>query len=289
MADFGPCHFCRDPVTFPKASGGVPDRMPPSYVGVPGCEERGHGDVHGACSAHRECAEQNETPSTPVQDGAGDASDDPLPAHDPQAVYEALRNEVTQLHGYWKLYGQLFTDETRNAILKDAADSAFGILQDALARCIEISIGRLLDSEGNQAQENLTLRRLPALLRARHHGEMAIDAESRIVALRKHAADIIKRRHKRTAHSDLGVALGKVSTDRVTWESVDEAVKHIRKLMVYVEEEMRGESVATAYDHIILNGDGDDLIHALEMADAHIDCERAKRRMPPRRRKPTTS
>ncbi len=207
------------------------------------------------------------------------------PTHNPQAVYEALRKEVTDLHGYWKVYRELYTDERRIETLKDAANSVFGILQDALARCIEVSIGRLLDSPGNRQQSNLTLRLIPELLRARGHAEKAADAEVRLETLRRDAEAIITRRHKKTAHSDLDAALRAIAIDRVTWESVEEAVKQIRKLMVYVEEEMRGESIATLYERIVLDGDGDDLIKALQRGDAHIDCERAKRGLPPLKRK----
>lgn len=196
------------------------------------------------------------------------------PVHDPQAVYAALQNEVRHLHGYWKLYGQLFTDQAHVSVLGDAAPSTFRLMQESLAQSLEIGIGRLLDTTGNHQQWNLTLRRIPDLLRARGHRQRADEAEVLVAALKRQAVAIITRRHKRTAHSDLDVALGKVEIDPVTWQLIDEAVALIRKLMVYVEVEMRGESIKTQYERMVLRGDGNRLVRLLKKARAHGDCER---------------
>jgi hypothetical protein len=90
-------------------------------------------------------------------------------------------------------------------------------------------------------------------------------------------------RHKKVGHADLHVALGRVGLDPPTWPVIDEAVALIRKLMVHVEVALRGESVATAYDLILLHGDGDDLIDALNRAQAYWDDDRARRGLPPLR------
>ena len=181
---------------------------------------------------------------------------------------------MRHLHAYWKLYGQLFTDEARVGVLGDAAPSAFHLMQASLAQSLEIGIGRLLDTAGNRQQRNLTLRRIPDLLRTRGHHQRADEAEVLVTALKRQAVAIITRRHKRTAHSDLDVALGKVAIDPVTWQLIDEAVASIREFMVYVEVEMRGASIKTQYERIVLRGGGDRLVRLLEKAKAHGDCER---------------
>lgn len=208
------------------------------------------------------------------------ASPAPHSLLDPQAVYEALQFEVTQLHDYWKLYRDLYTDAEHVGVLSRAAQGAFGSLQEVLARSIVLAIGRLLDSERNRQQENLTLRRLPELLRAVGHPELVADVETRLAALREHSRAIVTRRHKRVGHSDLNVALGSLVLAPVTWPLIDRAAAMIRELMVSVEAAIRNRDVATSYEDIVLIGDGHDLVHALRMAEAHRECMRAKRGLP---------
>jgi len=194
--------------------------------------------------------------------------------------FSALQRAVTDLHGQWKLYGQLFTTQEQVATLDSAASSAFSIFQESLYGGIVLAIGRLLDT---RTRDTLTLERLPTLLRQRGKTALAAEARGRITALKKQCRILLTWRHKLLAHADIDVALWRVTLDGAAWNEIDGAVAAIRKLMKRVEAALRGRSIATVYEMIVLHGDGDDLIHALERAQAYRDDQRARRGLPPLR------
>ena len=143
-------------------------------------------------------------------------------------------------------------------LLYHAAFGAFGTFQETVARSIELAIARLLDAPANWSE-----------------------AIEHLATLWEHCKLIVARPHEKVGRA-VDLSLGTV-LDPPTWSAIDEAFAAISKLTKRVDATLRGEGVVTVYEMVVLPDDGDDLIAALERAQAYWDDQRAKRGLPPLR------
>jgi len=80
-------------------------------------------------------------------------------------VYTELANGVSRLQLKWDLYKQLYAhSQKRVDLINRAAGWFFRVVQGALIGDVLLHIGRLTDQERIGGRDNLTIRRLPALV-----------------------------------------------------------------------------------------------------------------------------
>jgi HEPN superfamily AbiU2-like protein len=120
-------------------------------------------------------------------------------------VYHALWNELAWLHTKWDEYIELFgTKPSRIELINRAAGHFFRLVQDMGWEDTLLHLARLTDSPKSSGRENLTIRRLPALVP---------DQETRLAVTELVALAIAKTkfcrdwRNRHIAHRDLGLAL----------------------------------------------------------------------------------
>ncbi len=121
------------------------------------------------------------------------------------SLYHALWNELAWLYSKWGEYVELFgTKSSRIELINKAAGHFFRIVQDSLWEDILLHIARLTDPPKSAGKENLTIKKLPALIteeRIKEHLSELID-----VAVEK--ADFCRDwRNRHIAHRDLGLAM----------------------------------------------------------------------------------
>ncbi len=184
-----------------------------------------------------------------------------------QELWAELSSDVVWLHGRWIIYRQLFgTTKERVDLLNETAGTFTGILQDLLLHDIQLSISKIGDPPGLSGKENLTLKRLQLALR--DTGETAV-ADSMDVPLASFEAACGKLRHRRNkwiAHSDLHTSLNARATPLLgpSREEIENALAALRQVMNPVEQKYTNSQ--TAYEHFVLNEDGEHLISALLQA-----------------------
>src|SRR5579872_6546080 len=78
---------------------------------------------------------------------------EPLKSH-----WDALDNEVTWLHGSWKVYRQLFgTSADRIDLLNRSARVFFYLIQRVLMDSVQLTLSKLADPPLTAGKQNLTL------------------------------------------------------------------------------------------------------------------------------------
>src|SRR5205807_6827029 len=77
-------------------------------------------------------------------------------------LFYALWQEVAGLHNEWHEYVQLFgTNQSRIALMNEAAPAFFRIVQDELFDMTVLRIARITDPPKSAGKSNLTIRQLP--------------------------------------------------------------------------------------------------------------------------------
>ena len=76
------------------------------------------------------------------------------------SVFEALRDEVTFLHGIWGEYEQLFGTRESIAALNATAPGAFSLIGYVFRHELVMTLSRITDPKATGKKENLTLQRL---------------------------------------------------------------------------------------------------------------------------------
>src|SRR4249920_2361782 len=122
-------------------------------------------------------------------------------------LFHALRNELAWLYAKWSEYVELFgAKPSRIDLVNKAAGFFFRVVQDSLWEDSLLHVARLTDPPSSAGKDNLTIRRLPDLIRdasAKEHVRTLIDA-----AVGK--ADFCRDwRNRHIAHKDLKLALQK--------------------------------------------------------------------------------
>jgi AbiU2 len=80
-------------------------------------------------------------------------------------LYHALTNDVAWMHAKWDQYQQLYMHSPeRITLLNSVAGAFFGIIQDTLFENVILHLARLIDPPQSMGKDNLTLRRLSAVI-----------------------------------------------------------------------------------------------------------------------------
>jgi hypothetical protein len=119
-------------------------------------------------------------------------------------TYNALWQQLAWLHGKWAAYVELFgTKESRIDLMNEAAPRFFRIVQDSLWDDVLIHIARLTDPPQSKGHDNLTIQRLPPLVRS----TVKVEVETKVGAALATCAFARDWRNRRIAHGDYQLAL----------------------------------------------------------------------------------
>ena len=178
-------------------------------------------------------------------------------------VYSALMNDVTLLHAKWRQYKQLYAhSRERVALLNEVSGYFFGVVQRTLWENVLLSLARLTDPPKSVGKDNLTLERLPDLI---GNPKLACELKGLVEAVHKACKSARTWRHRRLAHSDLGLALASSSDPLpgVTREEVEAALEAIRAALNRLAAHY-WQSEMDYYPVIPHGGDGDSLVYFLD-------------------------
>lgn len=190
-------------------------------------------------------------------------------------LYESLDSEVSFIHAKWKLYRQLFgTSKERIELLNRTAGYFFGVVQHSLFEDLVISLSRLTDPASSfRGKENRSLEQLVDQLALLGHEGLCDLLRADLRELGACCEPFRTWRNKRIAHSDLSTVLG-IGEDPLpglSRDTVETALAAARTFMNHFNEEFRGRH--TAYEHVLLRSDGNQLIYMLERAVQSIEDE----------------
>lgn len=181
-------------------------------------------------------------------------------------IYNALWNEVVELHWEWQQYLKLFAQPQEGLDAQNEAAGAFFYLaQHALWQHIVLSIACLTDrpqSMGKADKRNLTVRGLS--------GEMTTDSPfiqelDDLIASRASSLAFAKDwRDKHLAHRDLDTALGRAAPlPAIGRSDVEGALSALRDILNVIHEKHFGGSVL--FEGLRRIGDADALIAFLRL------------------------
>lgn len=152
-------------------------------------------------------------------------------------------NECVWLHWKWEEYVALFgTKPERISLLNKAAGSFFRVVQDTLWENVLLHISRLTDPPQSAGKDNLTLRRLPALVDDKIRAEVGTLLQTCLTNC-EFARDW---RRRQIAHCDLRLALDDPTATPLAAASrkaVKDALTAIAALLNAVELHYRGSTV----------------------------------------------
>jgi hypothetical protein len=127
-------------------------------------------------------------------------------------IFNALNEQVIDLHAKWCQYRILFDSDEHLKVLNDAAPYLFAMLQEIMWKDILLGVARLMDpskSAGKGVRENLTLE---ALVDALDPSVLRDELCRLLVQARKDAEFAVTWRMKSLAHSDRAYAMGRSAT-----------------------------------------------------------------------------
>lgn len=193
-------------------------------------------------------------------------SKQPMP-NDMKDAYERLHQEVSGLHAKWKIFRQLYSaSEERIALLRDTTPGFFGLIQLVLLDDISLSISRLTDPLKSTGKDNLSLQRLVERIEAETDADFLVKTQKSIEGIQEHCSAFRVHRNRRIAHRDLKTVFGyhPEPLPNIEGKKIDDALKMIAAFMNEIQG--RYEDAETAYDQVIIQGDGDDLVFFLSQA-----------------------
>ena|SRR5205809_463892 len=121
------------------------------------------------------------------------------------ALCYALFNQISRLHVKWEQYRSLYGHSAEPVdLLNEIAPNFFRTVQDVLLDEVLLHIARLIDSPESMGQKNLTLRRLPLLIR----GKKFRDEVQSSWQYNENTSFARDRRNALLARYDLELALG---------------------------------------------------------------------------------
>lgn len=191
-------------------------------------------------------------------------------------VWRAIDYEVSWLHGRWAIYRQIYgTSEARIDILNRSAGTFAHMLQDVLLDDVQLGLAKLGDPAITHIKgvvlENLTLSNLCQLVTT--SGALVAELPPLLAAYDTACAKARDRRNKRIAHFDLETMLKpKASLHGPSRAEIEAALEALRNLMNRVSLHYTGSQ--TAYNHIVLDSDGDSLIGILKRGLRYRDMVR---------------
>lgn len=178
------------------------------------------------------------------------------------ALYNALTNEVAWVHAKWSQYQQLYTrSPERIDLLNNVAGLFFGVIQDVLLEDIILHLARLTDPPKSMGKDNLTLRRLSALLA---NAQLTIEVQTLVEATLAACEAARAWRNRRLAHRDLALALASATEPLpgISYTDIKAALAAMRAVLNYIEGHYWDSE--TPYEHFITDGgEADSLVYYL--------------------------
>lgn len=184
-----------------------------------------------------------------------------------QVIFNELSYDVQLLHLRWKLFIQLFgTNYPRIELLNRTASLLFNQLEDILANDILIGICRITEKPKTFSHLNLVLDTLFDYLDSEDHHDLIKDLKERKIIIDKNIIPFKSIRDKKIAHKDLNFTLHKkvVPIEEPSRMMFETALSDIRAFLNTVQTYF--DKSETAYEHVQISRDGDDLIYALQQA-----------------------
>lgn len=192
-----------------------------------------------------------------------------------QAIWAELSSDVVWLHGRWTIYRQLFgTSKERVDLLNETAGTFAWMLQDLLLHDVQLAISKIGDPPGRADNKNLTLKRLQMTLRDAGETEVADSMNDPLAAFDTACEKVRFRRNKWLAHSDLPTLLSARAAPLLgpSREEIETTLAALRQVMHAVERKYTDSR--TAYEHFVMNEDGEHLILALLQAKRYREIVR---------------
>jgi len=189
-----------------------------------------------------------------------------------QELWASLSADVVWLHGRWIIYRQLFgTSEARVQLLNETAGTVTWMLQQLLLHDVQVSLSKLSDPAGSGSRTNLTLRTLLATLETTGELEIAALMKPLLDAFDTSCEKVRHRRNKWIAHSDLATKLSSRATplSGPSRDEIEASLLALRDVMNCVE--LHYTKTQTAYEHFVMNQDGNHLISAVARAKCYRD------------------
>jgi AbiU2 len=179
-------------------------------------------------------------------------------------VYEALKTEVTWLHGRWIVYRQLYGESTRRIdMLNECASAFFYIIQDLLIGDVQVTLSKLTDPASRSKHANLSLEHLQLQLET--YGDQSVASQMRPMLDELHDKCKPFRiwRNKQLAHLDLTTSM-KSSPDPlpgISRQMIEDALSLLRIYMNKIEAHYHDSEVG--YEHFIMSSDGNALLDVI--------------------------
>jgi hypothetical protein len=194
-----------------------------------------------------------------------------------QRVFQPLNNELTWINAKWQIYLQFYGTKKEDLdLINRMSPTLFRIIQDTLVDDLILSISRLTDPPftklGKKTRENLTFSRLFQEIDSKKHPHLLTKLQTLLDRLQLSCESMREQRNKRIAHTDLDTKLNANLLPAVTRSMLEEALKLCSDIMNAISIEFRDTQIA--FDHVVLNDDGNTLLLHLQMAEAygkHID------------------
>jgi hypothetical protein len=186
--------------------------------------------------------------------------------------FKALSNELTWLSASWDSFLQLFGPDHGQVALLNWASGFFGIARVSIRNSVFLGICRLTDppEAAGGRRENLTLERLVAA--ASTHRQQPYRETLRIA--QEAAAPVRSWRNRLIAHADLETMLNLDSepVPSIPHEAVTFAIRAIADVLNQVQ--VAFDETSTHYEHVIVQGDGSQVLELMKLAVAHQECIR---------------
>jgi hypothetical protein len=179
-------------------------------------------------------------------------------------IWEGLNSEVVWLHGRWIIYRQLYgTSPARVEMLNSAASTFAYVLQFTLLHDVQLSLSKLGDPAGSGSGKNMTLAALKEQLERAGQLQLVAKVTPLLAAYEVACKKVRHRRDKWIAHLDLQTMLASKATplEGPSREEIETALHALREVMNCVEKHYTGSQMA--YEHFIMNHDGEALIFML--------------------------
>src|SRR5262245_42449138 len=177
-------------------------------------------------------------------------------------LYNTLTNEVAWVHAKWTQYQQLYArSPERITLLNEVAGHFFGIMQDALLEDIILHLARLTDPPQSMGKDNLTLRRLPALI---SNAQLAAEVQDLVEAAQAACESARAWRNRRLAHRDLGLALATATEPLpgISYAAIKTALASMAAVLNCLEGHYWHSEVA--YEHFLTEGgEADSMVYYL--------------------------
>lgn len=198
------------------------------------------------------------------------------------SVYFQLYQEFSWLYIKWNEYVEMFgTKPSRIELLNKAAPLFFYVVQETLWREILLHIARLTDSEKTCGKQNLTIKRLPGLIKDKEIRNCIVELIEDVGKKTEFCRD---RRHRILAHTDLGLSLQSENVKPLqpaSRESIRGALSAIEKVLTVIHSHFMNMDLTFS----LISAEGTGAREVLDILSEGLDAiERKDRRLNPHRR-----